>query len=281
MVVPFLGQATATLLNDGKVLIAGGTFSGIDLADRGELYDPASDAFTATTGTMVNRRLAHTAALLPDGSVLLAGGDDRVTTANYEPSLATMERFIPASGTFVPAGGLETRRHFHSSVALPSGKIFIVGGFGQSWMTGDTGEIYDAPAIPSLTTTSVPDGQIGTPYPATTLLAAGGAGGPYSITQVSGALPAGLFYSAASSTLSGTPAAGTTGVYPLGFRVTDSAANSNTQSLTVRIGNINVITSPYRLTDGAMGHPYDVTLTSSGTSQVVWSAAPAGATLPP
>lgn len=75
---------TATLLLDGKVLVAGGAQDG---GPRGspssELYDPISGTWTAT-GTMITPmpRYGHTATLLPDGRVLVAGGVHPSNTAS-------------------------------------------------------------------------------------------------------------------------------------------------------------------------------------------------------
>jgi hypothetical protein len=60
---------TATLLPNGKVLVAGGG----DENSTAEVYDPATGAFS-TTGGMEIGRSGHTATLLPNGSVLVAGG---------------------------------------------------------------------------------------------------------------------------------------------------------------------------------------------------------------
>jgi hypothetical protein len=66
---------TATLLNNGKVLIAGGLDgSGTALAS-GELYDPTSGTF-AMTGSMTTTRYRHTATLLNNGTVLITGGEN-------------------------------------------------------------------------------------------------------------------------------------------------------------------------------------------------------------
>jgi len=64
---------TATLLNNGKVLVAGGTPDFNTPLSSAELYDPASGTWTAT-GTLNTARFFHTATLLPNGKVLVAGG---------------------------------------------------------------------------------------------------------------------------------------------------------------------------------------------------------------
>src|SRR5437773_5331937 len=65
-------QHTATLLPNGKVLVAGGGGINGSLASA-ELYDPASGTWAAT-GRLATARLEHTATLLPNGKVLVAGG---------------------------------------------------------------------------------------------------------------------------------------------------------------------------------------------------------------
>ena len=63
---------TATLLPNGKVLVAGGSNGGGSLSSA-ELYDPASGSWS-TTGSLATARDYHTATLLPNGKVLVAGG---------------------------------------------------------------------------------------------------------------------------------------------------------------------------------------------------------------
>ena len=83
---------TATLLLDGKVLVAGG---GGDLASA-ELYDPSSGSWTAT-GNMNGVRGGHTATLLRDGKVLVVGGGDGTVTS-WGP-LASAELYDPGGGS--------------------------------------------------------------------------------------------------------------------------------------------------------------------------------------
>ncbi len=78
-------EHTAKLLQNGKVLIAGGWRFGENLSSA-ELYDPDTGTFTPT-GTMTAPRFRHTATLLPDGKVLIVGGDfyDSVKSEVYDP----------------------------------------------------------------------------------------------------------------------------------------------------------------------------------------------------
>src|SRR5262249_43124284 len=65
---------TATLLKNGKVLVTGGEHEDCGRFANAELYDPATETFTAT-GSMASVRDNHTANLLPDGAALIIGGE--------------------------------------------------------------------------------------------------------------------------------------------------------------------------------------------------------------
>src|SRR5258708_4433016 len=66
-------DATATLLPNGRVLIAGGSNSSGYLSST-ELFDPATNTFAAATPSMNVARRSATATLLPNAKVLIAGG---------------------------------------------------------------------------------------------------------------------------------------------------------------------------------------------------------------
>lgn len=119
---------TATLLNNGQVLIAGG--EGIFSAEfSAELYDPQTGAFFAT-GRMTTGRGLHTATLLPDGKVLIAGG--RQGGSSDPQSLASAELYDPDTRTFTPTGDMTVARRWHTATLLNNGRVLIVGGFENS-----------------------------------------------------------------------------------------------------------------------------------------------------
>jgi Ca2+-binding RTX toxin-like protein len=137
--------ATATLLGNGKVLVAGGCCdpaSGADLASA-ELYDPATGTWTST-GSMTMPREQHTATLLPNGRVLVVGGKARRPDGTFTYR-ASAETYDPTTGRWSPAGAMSTTRVFHTISLLQSGKVLVTGGNDYAGGVSElsTAELYD------------------------------------------------------------------------------------------------------------------------------------------
>ena len=114
---------TATLLKDGKVLVAGGGLDWWGSTTAAEVFDPATEKFT-TTGKMGSARSAHTATLLQDGKVLIAGGVDW----NAFTMPAAAEIYDPTTGTFKATGAMVEPRWWHTATLLPDGRVLFAGG---------------------------------------------------------------------------------------------------------------------------------------------------------
>jgi WD40 repeat protein len=147
----------ATLLPNGKVLVAGGATRG-----TAELFDPATGTWTLT-GSMSIIHDLPTTTLLPSGKVLLVGDyiNDRIAEL-YDPATGTWtltgpmttdrlgrqkatllpngkvlveggydgyaELYDPDTGTWTVTGKLSTERFFHTATLLPNGKVLLAGG---------------------------------------------------------------------------------------------------------------------------------------------------------
>ena len=136
---------TATLLPDGRVLVAGGNGAihatdnlGFRYLDSAEVYDPATGLWTAT-GRMTTARSAHMATLLPNGMVLVEGGANDVSGTAFP--LASAELFDPATGLWTPTGNMAEVRWDHTATLLPNGTVLVT-----SFSAGTepaSAEIYD------------------------------------------------------------------------------------------------------------------------------------------
>jgi hypothetical protein len=84
---------TATLLENGQVLIVGGGCCVDGLLDTAELYDPLTDTWMGA-GRMATDRAGHTATLIATGQVLVAGGGLALLVSANLP--ATTELYDPA-----------------------------------------------------------------------------------------------------------------------------------------------------------------------------------------
>jgi hypothetical protein len=112
---------TATVLNDGRVLIAGGQTNG-GASNVAEIFDPATNTTRATGGTMSVARANHAAVLLQDGRVLLVGGE------NSTGALASAEIYDPKSDVFTPVGSMSSARRYLTATVINDETVVILGG---------------------------------------------------------------------------------------------------------------------------------------------------------
>jgi N-acetylneuraminic acid mutarotase len=147
---------TATLLQNGDVLVAGGACNGsaygcdagsfLSNLKSAELYDPTTGIWTLT-GSMSAGREFQTATLLANGEVLVAGGfstcDDDFCT-----DLKTAELYDPVTGKWLPTGSMATAREQHTATMLTDGDVLVAGGLNQGGSSGHSttfasAELYD------------------------------------------------------------------------------------------------------------------------------------------
>ena len=109
--------ASATLLPDGQVLVAGGEDANFNLLSSAELYNPATGKFTPT-GSMTTARVGQSATLLNNGQVLMAGGTGATAAA---------ELYNPATGRFTATGSMSGPRGGNVGTLLPDGDVLVTG----------------------------------------------------------------------------------------------------------------------------------------------------------
>jgi uncharacterized delta-60 repeat protein len=129
-------EHTATLLPDGKVLVAGG-YGASGTPSSAELYDPASETWSVTT-SMNNPHANHAAALLPNGKVLVAGSFNNGAAPSaelYDPAIG--------GGIWLSTGSMSTARGFFMAKLLPNGSVLVAGGLDASGDPLASAEVYN------------------------------------------------------------------------------------------------------------------------------------------
>lgn len=174
--------ATATLLPNGKVLVAGGA-SGpvfgddVSVLSSAELYDPATNEWTAT-GSMQEARAFATATLLANGKVLVGGGTNLATSA-----MSSAELYDPFTGRWRATGAMRQALYAAAATLLPNGDVLAVGGLGFDGARNEialpSAELYDPSTGNWVFTGSMHEGRsfaTALPLPNGKVLAAGGLG---------------------------------------------------------------------------------------------------------
>jgi hypothetical protein len=125
-----VARGRTTPLHDGRLLFSGGLDSSGQPKSAATLYDPATGETVSLT--MLQRRAGHGASLLTDGSVLITGGFETIVLTDLVQFLtgvqASTEFFDPVTESFSPGPTMLEARAYHSSTALPGGKLLVAGG---------------------------------------------------------------------------------------------------------------------------------------------------------
>lgn len=126
---------TATLVQDGTVLLAGGTNApgSLNSLSTAEIYNPQTRSFQLV-GSLQNARQGQTATPLQNGQLLIAGGwrvgDDPTRTA---------ELYTLASRAFTLTGNMGLGRRYQAAAALLDGTVLMAGGLDGA----DSAQVYD------------------------------------------------------------------------------------------------------------------------------------------
>jgi N-acetylneuraminic acid mutarotase len=177
-----ISSHTATLLNSGKLLIAGGSCSigivcGYTLSTA-QLYDAVQDVWVPV-GSMATQRYSHTATLLPNGTVVVTGGTDQGSMSQEIP-LASVEVFDPATNAWTTSAPMSTARSSHVAALLHDGRVLVAGGSTLNrtiLVYNTTAEIFDPASGTWAATANNATGRIGgtaTVLPDGRVLVAGG-----------------------------------------------------------------------------------------------------------
>jgi hypothetical protein len=122
--------AQATLLADGRVLVAGG-YTGSTSLRTVEIYDPVSNSWSTAASTLQVHELGALLTL-PDGRVLDEGGRQAPPT-----TYAESETFDPATNTWTATGPMQAPGFYRSSTLLSDGRVLVADG-----ITGDIDHFY-------------------------------------------------------------------------------------------------------------------------------------------
>jgi uncharacterized protein YfaQ (DUF2300 family) len=166
---------TATLLNDGRVLVVGGNSTG-GIVTSVEMFDPATGRWSPAAPLFDFTRTGHTATLLRDGRVLVAGGG--VVGRSGDGGFITPQIYDPAVNSWAFAAPMADARSGHLAVTLRDGTVLVIGGnqeaesfaerydpMADSWTSVGT---FTEPIRGGIAATLLSDGQV---------LVVGGGGG--------------------------------------------------------------------------------------------------------
>jgi N-acetylneuraminic acid mutarotase len=146
---------TATLLPDGRILVAGGASDTTAIVNECELYDPVADKWSLAA-PMATAREFHAATLLDDGTVLVVGGAPSFAGT---ATLASTEIYHPATDTWTPGPSLPLSVSPNAATLLNDGTVLVAGGFTATATA--SAERFDPVSFTWLDAGSLPSPQAG------------------------------------------------------------------------------------------------------------------------
>jgi N-acetylneuraminic acid mutarotase len=164
MTVISFPNSSATLLSNGKVLIAGGDPNQPQNTTPPEnaqnavaatwIYDPSANTWTSVA-SMSTPRVGHTATALPDGTLLVTGGINFIQGEPAGTAYTSAEIYDPIANSWSSAGNMAVKRAGHTATLLEDGRVLVAGGSSDDTLLTATGsaEIYD-PATRAWSSTS-------------------------------------------------------------------------------------------------------------------------------
>ncbi len=151
-------EYAVTALNDGKIMLVGGQ-DGNSTAMRttSELFDPATQTWTNTTGGLTTGRQYFSVTKTNDGKVYAIGGCTNASTCSGANIVNTIEVYNPSTSTWSSVSAtLGTARFRHNATLLPNGKILINGGQNSSGTNLSSSEIFDPNSLTITTAATAP-----------------------------------------------------------------------------------------------------------------------------
>jgi len=139
--------ASSALLNNGSVLIAGGSQVLTGTLREAEIYDLSTGVFSST-GAMGTPRFLLSSVTLSDGTVLVIGGDDGSS------DLASVEIFNPTTGQFSPTWLMPSPHDYAAATLLPDGSVLVSGGMNQGQLSG-AAATYPPPSLTAGSASSI------------------------------------------------------------------------------------------------------------------------------
>lgn len=176
--VPDMAEArnghTATLLDDGTVLVVGGAREQRTHLASVERFDPKTNSWTPAK-PLATPRWLHAAVHLADDSVVVVGGRSNQAQGGKGPgvSLATVERFEPKTGAWTTVAPMSEERQRAGIAVLADGETVVaVGGqtatsstnYAETWTPGGADwvplENHLSMSLSGHTATKLPNGDL-------------------------------------------------------------------------------------------------------------------------